>query len=230
MISPRSTRFEYINRGYSNSIVLIPGWATDYRIFNSLDLKFNYLIPINFYPFGFGKSLLEILEQKNMAKVSLFGWSLGGFIAAEFASKYVNLVDNLILVSIRKKYDKEKLTAIKRLLKKDKRGYLYKFYTQCFANQEQMCWFRTNLLKTYCEGFDINYLLDTLDYLQDAQIHYSMFKSIDKLNIIHGEHDRIAPIEEAIEVKNKVRQVKFIPIENAGHMPFWKKDFNDFDG
>jgi len=209
---------------------LIPGWATDYRIFNSLDLKFNYLIPINFYPFGFGKSLLEILEQKNMAKVSLFGWSLGGFIAAEFATKYVNLVDNLILVSIRKKYDKEKLTAIKRLLKKDKRGYLHKFYTQCFTNQEQMRWFRTNLLKTYCEGFDINYLLDTLDYLQDAQIHYSMFKSIDKLNIIHGEHDRIAPIEEAIEVGNKVRQVKFIPIENAGHMPFWKKDFNDFDG
>ena len=45
MIS-RKSEFKLIDRGFKDTILLIPGWAADYRIFDSLDLEFNYLLPM----------------------------------------------------------------------------------------------------------------------------------------------------------------------------------------
>lgn len=220
------TGFTYIDRDKKDSIVLIPGWATDYRIFDSLDLRFNYLIPIDFYPLNFERSLLEALEKNDIKRISLFGWSLGGFVAAEFASRHRELIVELILISIRKAYKKEELAEIKKYLKKNQKGYLYKFYTECFSKKEEMSWFKEKLLKDYCEGFDLNYLFNTLDYLQGAEIKPESLEGIEKIKIIHGECDRIAPIYEAIDIKNSLKQAEFISIENTGHIPFLKEDFN----
>jgi len=77
--------FKYLDRGSDKTIVLIPGWATDYRIFDSLNVKFNYLLPLDFSPDTFENVILNALEEKGIEKVSLFGWSLGAFLAAEFS-------------------------------------------------------------------------------------------------------------------------------------------------
>ncbi len=216
---------KYIDRGRNNSIVLIPGWAADYRIFDYLDLKFNYLVPVNFSPVNFKKSLLKILKENRGEKISLFGWSLGGFVAAEFAQEHPNMVDNLLLASIRRRYEAEKLKEIKRQLIENRKGYLCKFYTRCFAKREQMSWFRKNLLKDYCENFHLNYLLETLDYLENAEIKPESLNSVKKIKIIHGECDSIAPIQEAIDISRALPHADFVCIKDAGHAPFLKKDF-----
>lgn len=223
-----SKAYRYLDRGYQDSIVLIPGWASDYRIFATLDLMFNYLIPIDFSPFTFEKDLLAALKESDIAKVSLFGYSLGGFVASEFASKYPNLVDRLILVSIRKRYKTEGLEEIRRHLEKSKKGYLYKFYTQCFSKKEDMGWFRENLLKIYCKELDLDYLLKTLDYLGNTEVKPELLPAIEKIMIIHGSQDLIAPIREAIEVKDGLPHARFVSIEDAGHMPFLKENFARF--
>ncbi len=220
MISLKSATFKFIDNGYKDLAVLVPGWATDYRIFGPLNLEFNYLVPLTFYPDTFEEDLLKTLRENNIDKLSLFGWSLGGFLAAEFASKHKELIDRLILVSIRKKYDKKRLTEIKTHLGKNKRGYLYKFYTQCFFKKESMRWFRKNFLKTYCEELDLHYLVDSLGYLQNAEIRPELLEPIKKIKIIHGECDRIAPIKEALWIKEKLPQAEFISIKNTGHIPF----------
>jgi pimeloyl-ACP methyl ester carboxylesterase len=92
-------------------LVLVPGWASDWRIFNSLNLEFDYLVPLDFSPFSFEKGLLRALKKKS-GRVSLFGWSLGGFTAAGFAAKYPALIDELMLVSIRRRYLAEELGSI----------------------------------------------------------------------------------------------------------------------
>jgi len=58
MISLKS-EFRFFNRGFKDTLVLIPGWATDYRIFNSLDLSYNYLLTTKLYHFNFNYALLE---------------------------------------------------------------------------------------------------------------------------------------------------------------------------
>ena len=220
--------FEYLDRGQQKTIVLIPGWATDYRIFDSLNLKFNYLLPLNFSPFTFEDNLFNALGERRIDKISLFGWSLGGFLAAEFSIKHSNLIEELILVSIRKKYKEEEMAGIKELLKKSKRGYLYKFYTQCFSKKISLSWFKKNLLKTYCEEFDLEYLLRTLDYLEKAQINSQELAGIERIKIIHGESDRIAPIDEAREVQEAIANAELITIENSGHIPFLEADLGKY--
>lgn len=223
-----STAFKYVDKGYKNSIVLIPGWASDYRIFETLDLRFNYLIPVEFSPFTFGKNLLAFLKENNIEKISLFGHSMGGFAATEFASKYKDFVDELILVSVRKKYKAFGLGETRKHLKKSKRGYLYKFYSQCFSKKEEMRWFRENLLKTYCKELTLDYLLKTLDYLENAEIKPDTLSEVKKITIIHGRGDQIAPIQEAIEIKERLPHARFICIEDAGHIPWGKNRDSDY--
>jgi len=220
--------FNYIDRGAQTSIVLIPGWATDQRIFSSLALNFNYILPCGFYPAAFAQNLISELVRNKIKKINLFGWSMGGFLAAQFAAKFSNLVDKLILVGVRKKYKRKELLEIKGLLKKNKKAYLYKFYTQCFFQKSQMQWFRQNLLKDYCDKMDLNYLLDTLNYLETLEIKPEFLKSIKQIKIIHGQDDKIAPIDEARAIKNELAQAEFISIKNAGHMVFLSEDLSKY--
>ncbi len=216
--------FKYLDRGSDKTIVLIPGWATDYRIFDSLNVKFNYLLPLDFSPDTFENVILNALEEKGIEKVSLFGWSLGAFLAAEFSTKHPNLIEELILVSIRKKYKQEEITGIGELLKKSKKGYLYKFYGQCFFKQENLSWFKKNLFKIYCQDFDIKYLLKTLDYLKKAKINTQGLAGIERIKIIHGERDEIAPIDEARGVQERIAGSQFLTIKDSGHIPFLEED------
>ena len=220
--------FKYLDRGYQKSIVLIPGWAADYRIFDSLDLDFNYLLPLNFSPFIFEKSLLRVLRGKKIGKISLLGWSLGGFLGAEFAAKHKDLIDELILISIRKKYKEKEIAGVKELLKKSKKGYLYKFYTRCFSKKRSLGRFEKNLFRSYCEKLDLKYLLETLDYLGRAEIKSKELVKIEKVKIIHGELDGIAPINEARSIKEGLAQAEFISIKGIGHIPFLEVDLNKY--
>jgi pimeloyl-ACP methyl ester carboxylesterase len=226
MISAKSTNFKYLDRGKKHNMVLVPGWATDYRIFDHLDLDFNYLVPLDFSPFDFEEALLDTVKTVRTGKISLFGWSLGGFVAAEFASKHSNLVDELVLVSIRKSYPPKGLAEIEDYLKTNRKGYLYKFYSSCLPCADEFAQFKKTLLKHYCREMELDYLLKTLDYFKSAFISSDSLKNIEKIKIIHGQDDRIAPIEEAVEIKNGLANARFISIEDAGHMPFLKKDFS----
>ncbi len=227
MISAKP-RFKYIDRKKSNLLVLIPGWASDWQVFRHLDLEFNYLLPVKFSPFSFEQALLKTLREKGFKKISLFGWSLGGFLAAEFAGKYPAYIDRLILVGIRKRYADQELRQMKALLKRNKQDCLYSFYNMCFAKDEGSSWFRQNLLSDYSKDLKTDYLLEGLDYLENAQLNPSSLDKIAKIQIIHGEDDAVAPIQEVAQLKNNLPQAKFTAIKEAGHMPFLRQDFGRY--
>ncbi len=216
---------KFIDRGCPDTITLIPGWASDYRIFSGLDLKYNYLLPMDFSPFTFEREFLEALAANNLKKISLLGWSLGGFAAVELICKYREVIDEVILVGIRKKYKVKEIEPIKDYLKKNKAAYLYKFYTQCFFNKEDKLWFRKSLLKDYCEKFDLDYLLKTLDYLTEREISPELLAGVGKLRIIHGQYDQIAPIHEALEIARGLPHAVFIKISDEGHLPLRNKGY-----
>lgn len=217
MKSLKFTKFKFVNRSKKNTLVLLPGWASDYRIFATLDLEFNYLLPISFSPFDFKRELLKTLKKRGIEKVSLLGHSLGGFVACDFAAKHPNFIEELILIGIRRQYDPEKLAEIKDRLKKNKKAYLYKFYEQCFNDRKKFAYFKNSLLKVYLKEFNLNYLIATLDYLATSEIKPESLKSINRIKIIHGDKDRIAPIEEAAAIKKDLPRAQFITVEDAGH-------------
>ena len=201
------TSFKYIDRKKTGAIALVPGWATDSRVFESLDLEFNYLLPLEFSPHTFETLFLKALKENNAAKVVLLGWSLGGFVAAAFASKYPGLVDELILIGIRKKYDPGKLAEIRNMLKRNKKAYLKRFYAQCWTDA-----------RSYDPELD--HLLEGLDYLADAEIRPEDLRGVKKIKIMHGAEDTIAPIEEAKEIADSLPNAEFVRVGGKKHAAF----------
>lgn len=220
------SEFKLFNRGAKETTVLIPGWATDYRIFSALDLDFNYLIPIKFSPYGFQKWLLSSLKDNGLNKISILGWSMGGFIAWDFASKYQDMINNLTLISIRENYEKESIEKIKTYLKNNRKGYLYRFYRDFFSKKEEedFSWFKRHLLRSYLKEMELDLLLEGLDYLSQARLSPLKLKRV-KIKFIHGQEDRIVPIEEMLKIKESFPAAEFMAIDGKGHIPFLSPDF-----
>ncbi len=222
----QKSEFKVIQRNSDKTLLLIPGWATDYRIFDTLDLPYNYLMPVEPFLLGFEKGLLEALDENGLDKISILGWSLGGFLAAGFASRHRDRVDELILVGIKRRYEGKDIEKIKGYIRETRRGWLYKFYSEYFSNGEQETFlnFKKGLMRRYLDEMDAGSLVAGLDYLAGAEIKPESLKAL-KVRFVHGEEDRIAPIDEARRLCEELPGAEFITVEGAGHMPFltWTK-------
>ena len=220
--------FKIIDRKEKDFIVLIPGWGFDCRIFSCLELPYNYLMPLKGVGGAdFEKSLKKQLKKEDITKISLFGWSQGAFLACDFAQKNPDLINETILVSVRRKYEKDGLENIKRYLQKNKTAYLYKFYKECFSKEESdhSGWFKREYLKDYLEGMRSEDLIMGLDRIADAEINPQLLRGLPKVKLVHGKEDKIAPLEEVTEIKKALPEARLITFENTGHLPFLRKDF-----
>lgn len=223
----RNLNFKFEERGFKDTLVLIPGWATDYRIFSPLNLNYNYLFPTDNYFLDLGERLLGVLNKRSIDKVSIFGWSLGGFLGADFAFKNPGRINELILLGIRKKFDSAALEGIKTQLIENKKACLYKIYLGCFSDteKENLLWFKEKLLKDYISSLKLEDLIEGLDYLSKTEINLKPLAKIKKIMIFHGLKDKIAPVEEAREMQQELPDADFLFMPEAGHLPFMQKDF-----
>lgn len=215
-------KIKFINRGFKDNLILIPGWATDWRIFDRLELNYNYISLREFSPYNFVDSLSHYLENNHIDKISVFGWSMGSFLAADFTVKNQSKVKELYLLSILKKYNPEVLEGIKDKLMKNKTAWLYKFYLDCFSRQdsEGLKWFRKELLKDYLKKLELSKLCEGLDYLSEAGLDLGVLAKVGHLKIFHGLEDAIAPFRQAYAIKDKLPNAEFVAIQNTGHALF----------
>lgn len=226
MISGKSA-FWWTRRGFKETLVLIPGWATDHRIFSAFELSYDYLVPTGFSPAGFVDDLVLLLDRLVLPRVSLWGWSLGGFLASEFAARFPARVKALTVSNIRRRYESSLLDGIRNKILKDKKAYLYKFYLSCFsrADAEGLEWFRKNLLKDYLERMETAHLLEGLDYLASVRFDPPLLQGIKEIRCFHGEDDAIAPYPEAQEAVALLKQARFTLLPGVGHLPFFSSAF-----
>jgi pimeloyl-ACP methyl ester carboxylesterase len=217
-----------IRRGYAKALFLIPGWACDCRVFERLDLPFDFILSDNIQAEDYPARFLLALQEYGFDKASILGWSMGGFIAQDIFLRYPEKVSEIFLVSVRKEYESGGIEKIKSMVRQNKRAFLYKFYQDLFADseKEEWGWFRKNLLKEYTDGMDEDFLIRGLEYLCRASMRPESLR-VPGLRIIHGTMDKIAPIEEARSLKYEAERVAFISIDGAGHMPFMRAGFRD---
>ena len=219
--------FKFIDREEEQYIVLVSGWAFDYRVFATLDLPYNYIFFCGDSAVGFEDELKKMLDKNGINKVSLLGWSQGAFMACDFASRNPGIVEEIILAGTREKYEKAGLANIKRYLVKNRTAYLYKFYKECFCDQEKNYyrWFKDTLLKNYLEEMSLEQLVEGLDWIEQAEINSDSLKRLKHIKIVHGCADSIAPIEEAVDLSDSLPQSQLITFDKTGHLPFLQKDF-----
>ncbi|NLE30175.1 MAG: alpha/beta hydrolase [Phycisphaerae bacterium] len=245
-----TAQFNRLDRGYNRDMVLIPGWATDVRIFEPLFadaastssavvsekagihlpvLPYNIILPTGIVPETFADDLHHWLSARNLQNVSLLGWSMGGFLAAELAGKFPSQVHELFLLSVRQTFDPQSLDDIRQLLEKDRRAYLYGFYLQCFrhCSREIIAQFKRTLLKPYLECMTLPELLRGLDYLARTKIDTTRLSAIPAIHFLHGLLDEITPVTEAQNLASAISGASFHCYPNLGHLIFYDSAFRE---
>lgn len=219
----RFNTFEYMDRGHARTLVLVPGWGFDVRIFKSLDLNFNYLLVHRIDTERFNADLIRELGHTGIKKVSLFGWSMGGFLSLNFLKEYKGVVREVFLISMRKKFPREQIDSQRAMLIEDQRLYLTRFYRNCFMGHKHAFeWFKEHLLSSYMEIFDLASLLKGLDYLAEQELDTVLLNEYP-VWLIHGKRDRIAPCSEIREFALP----RLLFFEKGGHLPFLESDFKE---
>ena len=224
-----NSEFKLINRGYTRTMALIPGWATDYRIFNNLSLPYDYLLPVKLSPPDCAEKLLLFLNHYRIKTVTLFGWSFGGILAADFAARHPGRVNELFLLNVRDKFIPTELARVKQQLSQNPHSFLYKFYLSCFSPPDitGRAWFRKNLLPTYLKEMNSAKLQLNLDYLTQAAINPAALWKIKKIVFFHGQQDKIIPIKEGQKIQAQLPRSEWVSFPTLGHLIFLNRLFTE---
>lgn len=222
-------RFKLVNRGFDKTLCLIPGWGADFRIFRNLDLDYNYLYALDFSHRNFNESLVDALWETRIEKISLFGWSLGTFLANEFALKNPDKASEIFFISMRPQYSVAELDTAREKLKANKKAFLYKSYLAGFGSQDGLAraWFKKNLLRDFCTEFRLSDLLSGLDYLESASIGPLDLAKLGEFKAFHGSEDPTAPLAEVRKLLSQQPKASLTVMEGVGHMPFLHPGFKE---
>jgi pimeloyl-ACP methyl ester carboxylesterase len=244
---PRAEEF-YVFGGRGNpSMVLLPGWATDGRIFEGVLPGVTAVTTGPLRPEGFPRRLGAFLDRTARGAVTIVGWSLGGFLAAEFAREYPDRVRRLVLVGIRREYPAADLSAVRASLLRDREACLSTFYAQCFIPAQTTAKeglvprqagmprilsprppayrrFRAGLQAAYLREMDGGALREGLSYLASARLSRETLPACP-VAIVHGEKDVVAPLAEAEGVAGEGGNATFHPLAGAAHAAFLADGF-----
>ena len=172
-------------------------------------------------PEGFPRRLAAFLERAARGAVTVVGWSLGGFLAAEFAREYPDRVRRVVLVGIRREYPEGDVEAVRRSLSADPGGCLSGFYAQCFYPSQIPAYrrFRGGLQAAYLREMDGGALREGLSYLARARLSGETLPACP-VAIVHGEKDVVAPFAEAERLAREGGNATFHPLPGAAHAAF----------
>jgi pimeloyl-ACP methyl ester carboxylesterase len=144
--------FELIRRGHERFLVLIPGWGFCSDIFSSLNLSYNYILPKGPVYRDISTELHDFLFSRNIAKVSIFGWSLGAYVALDFHAGYSDMIKTVYVISLRRAFDHEEILSQLKALEADRVVALKQFYRRCFLGQSaDYQWFSSASWRKRCD-------------------------------------------------------------------------------
>jgi pimeloyl-ACP methyl ester carboxylesterase len=192
------------NNNCTESLVLIPGWATDFTVFGPNFLKqfkYNFIFPETKdleNPFLLVDKIKQFVGKD---KINLLGWSMGAFLAIDYAQKYG--AKKVFLYGISQKYDLKTINEIKIFLKQNPKTYFKKFYEVSGFN------FNT----CFTEAF----LINGLDYLAQAEIKFDFLDQINSLQITNSLDDKIAIFDHYPNVPQNIK-IKEIFLKDGGHI------------
>ena len=198
--------------------LFLPGWGFDGRIVRLLKPAPNWIYPgAPLDPVRIEEDLLHLFVSKKIRKVRLVGWSMGAMLGLEFAARHKDLIESLVLISLRTQWPQHELREIRAQYSENQEAFLKNFYRKCFLGDKQAYRkFSATLEPLYLAAIKINNerLLRGLDFL-------GTFKMLTPahnipIRLVHGKQDVIAPVKEMATLSGADKEV----IDNAGHLVF----------
>jgi malonyl-CoA O-methyltransferase len=202
--------------------LFLPGWGFDGKILQLLKPAPHWIYPENLLdPASIEEDMLHLLNSNNIKKVRLVGWSMGAMLGLKFAAKHPDLVDSLLLASLRSHWPEQEISDIRKEYSQDPKAFLKGFYRKCFLGDKQAYRnFSANLEPLYLAAIKENcgILERGLNFLGTYTIPIP-FRSV-RTRILHGRQDIIAPVKEMPILPGSDVEV----IDNAGHVVFLHED------
>ncbi len=223
--------FKFVDNKKEKNLILLSGWAFDYKIFESFaeKLPYNLIFPnsnaIN--PRDLSAEICNYVKTHKLESIDIFAWSMGVFIAMDFLQKYAQdfAIKKVFLASAARNYSKNSISKIKIFLNKNKNLYLYNFYKKCFFDEKKFEEFDKNFGNYYRENFDLQILMRDLEYLegQKFEVEYlEKFKNIEFL-IVNSEDDEIVENPKFCDGA-EAENVKINFLKNYGHAFFLENE------
>lgn len=247
------------SHGIGKPLILIPGFASGawswFCQIEDLAKKFQV---ITFDPRGIGKSkgdlqnlslktfvedILSILDELEIEKANVLGASFGGFVAQEFALRYPKRLGKLILscTSIgganHIKPDIEVLRSFSPSPNLTIGEHIRKFIRPAFSekfNQKQ-----ADLVEKVCLMRETNEVADEV-YQAQLETAFSfnseswIQKIMAKTLVITGDNDRIVPMQNSLNLAEKLPNSTLKIINRGSHLifienaEFFNKSVRDF--
>lgn len=173
-----------------------------------------------------------VIDELKLEKINLFGISYGGEVALQFALKYEELLNRLILFNTTS-YTNPWLQDIGRgwinAAEANNKEAFYNvtipiiyspsFYTK---NIEWMNKRKDFLYKVFNEDF-----LEAMIRLIESAEGYDIRNKIDKINtntlVVSSEYDFVTPANEQEYIKEKIKNSTYIMIKDSGHASMYEK-------
>ncbi len=191
--------------------VFLHGWAFSSKVFENfagikIDLPFHGSSDLNYENLS---GLVDQLVMSLPAKHDLVGWSMGGSLAVLMAIKYPTKVNRLVLIGATacfgEAWNKKNIRAFISMIKREKYAGVNRFRKEAYGDNFT----------------DFINLEGSLRFLKDyINLKLSQFLPYLKKEVlvIHGEEDRIVPIEEAFKLYSMLKNAKLITLP-GGHFP-----------
>ncbi|HEY0461753.1 MAG TPA: alpha/beta hydrolase [Pyrinomonadaceae bacterium] len=239
----------YETRGSGEPLILIPGFASGAWtwVFQTGELS-KYFRVITFDPRGIGKSKIEtaddaknlsmetfaddvlgILDDLQIEKANILGASFGGFVAQEFALAFPERLNKLILactttggvnhvkpdIEILRSFAPDpSLTVGERIRKFIRPAFTDEFNADSADEVEKVCRLR--------ESSEVAEAV----YMAQLQTAFT-FNTEDKIGavrhetlVLSGDKDRVVPMQNSVNLAEKIPNATLKIIENGSHMFF----------
>ncbi len=212
-------RSQWISRGDGRPLVLVTGWAMDYRIFLDIPTDRPVMIIDTYDPFLFPEFLAQLFQKEGILEADLMGFSMGGYAVLQFVRHYPQYDHQMILIGLRPRYP---VSELRFFLKKLELGkivpLLQGFYQSAVAESDYQS-FANRVLPDYLTTFSGDDLTRGIRYLADFG-HLDDIQSLPLscLTFVHGRHDKIAPFSE-LELYFQMSGLSplLVCLEDAGH-------------
>lgn len=224
------------SRGAGRDLVLLHGWGMSGKCWEAVseELSERFRVHLVDLP-GHGSSeysgrdWIDLLADAFPCEVFLCGWSLGGQLAIEWAERYPERVEKLVLVSSTPCFvaregwsqgmPREVFEGFADALEKNPESALKRFlFLQARGGDEEKALLRK--LLGYLEKADGAALKKGLDMLLESDLREAARNVSRPALVLHGQCDTLTPVEAGKWLAQSMRDARFAIIPGCAHAPF----------
>lgn len=173
---------------------------------------------------------VQKIINKNKKKISVIGFSMGGFIAIKLAIEYPEILDKLVLIgtNARNISQKRKLLLEKSLTTLNKNNFAKLFYqknySSYFSNKDLKNTSYQNTVYSMAKQLGYKTFLDQTNLIlkRPNQLN-KLNKIVSKTLIIRGKNDKLSSNIMNNELNKKIKYSVYTEIKNSSHFVMLEK-------